>query len=92
MSADERWFEEADEHLDDDEFPDEDDVDDDSSVTVPCPECGAEIYEDALRCPVCGNYVSHKSGVWSGRPGWWILLGLLGILAAMLTLAGLAWW
>ena len=32
----------------DDDY-DTDDYDDDSSETLPCPNCGAEIYEDAER-------------------------------------------
>jgi hypothetical protein len=89
--SDDLWFEEPGEELDDDAFADDQD-DDDRTPTVPCPDCGAEIYEDTPRCPICGRYVTHQAGVWSGRPGWWILLGLLGILAAILTLAGLAPW
>lgn len=92
MDADDRWFEESDEDLGDDEFPDEDDLDDEATVTVRCGECGAAVYEEAWRCPFCGNYVVHESSLWSGRPGWWILLGLLGILAVIVVLAGLALW
>ena len=88
MSGDELWFEEGGDELDDEEYPDEQ-PDDDRTETVSCPECGAEVYEDALRCPVCGNYVTHDTSVWSGRPGWWVLLGLVGVLAAILVLAGL---
>lgn len=92
MSDDEQWLEEPGDELDEDEFPDDEDSDDDLSLTVPCPECGAEIYEDAVRCPICGSYVTHRTTVWSGGRGWWILLGLVGVLAAILVLAGLAWW
>ena len=74
------------------ESPDDGDLDDDLSLTAPCPECGAEIYEDAVRCPKCGSYVTHRTTLWSGRPGWWILLGLVGIVSAILGLAGLVWW
>ena len=88
MSNDELWFEEPGDELDDDEYPDEP-ADDDLTETVSCPQCGAEVYEDALRCPVCGDYVTHDTSVWSGRPGWWVLLGLVGILATIAVLAGL---
>lgn len=86
MPGDDRWFEEPGDELRDDEFPEEDEPDDDLSETVPCPQCGAEVYEDAVRCPACGAYITYPSSVWSGRPGWWILLGLLGILAVILVL------
>ena len=72
----------------DDGSPEDDYLDDDSSETVPCPDCRAEIYEAAEQCPYCGNYVVHRSDVWSGRSRWWIVLGLLGILAVILVLAG----
>lgn len=53
---------------------------------VSCPHCGAEVYEDAPQCPFCGDYIVHTSSSWSGRPGWWILLGLFGALATVLAL------
>jgi zinc ribbon protein len=93
MVEDGIWFDGPNDELGDDEFPDEDEFDDDSSLTVECPECGAEIYEDAVQCPVCGTYVTHRAGhVWSGRPTWWIAVGVLGILATILALAGLVSW
>jgi len=88
MTSDSEWFDEP----DDDEYPDEDDLDDELTETVPCPECGAEIYEDAVQCPVCGAYVTAETGIWSGRPSWWILLGLAGILAVILALTRLLPW
>ncbi len=96
MSSDSEWFDEPENELDDNEYPDSDDFDNDDfddelTETVPCPECGAEVYEDAVRCPVCGAYITitSKNSIWSGRPGWWILLGLLGILAVVIVLAGI---
>jgi hypothetical protein len=78
-----------DEPLDDD-YPDE--PDDDFSETVPCRECGAEVYEDAEQCPRCGTYLTHSSSVLAGRPIWWIVLGMLGFVAAVLALAGWLPW
>ena len=97
MAEDDFLFDGPNDELGDDEFPDEDEFDDefddDSSLTVACPECGAEIYEDAVQCPVCGTYVTHGAGrAWSGRPTWWIAVGLLGVLATILALAGLVPW
>lgn len=68
----------------DEEWPDDEDAD---SLTVPCPSCGADIYEDAEQCPVCGEYVVRTSTAWQGKPIWWILLGGLGILATILGLS-----
>ena len=84
--SDDEWFEHPGGELDDREFPDEMDADD-LTETVSCPECGVKVYEDAVRCPSCGVYVTHDTSVWSGRPAWWVVLGLLRILAAVLALA-----
>lgn len=92
MSGDRLYFEEPDDELNDNEYPDddfEDDFDDGPAETLPCSECGAEIYEDAVRCPACGAYVNHDTRPWTGRPAWWIVLGLLGLAATVLALAGL---
>lgn len=60
---------------------------DDSNDVLPCPECGAEIYEDSQQCPVCGNYITFTgNGPFSGRPLWWIVLGLAGVVALIVAL------
>lgn len=68
---------------DDDEYPEED-VD---ASTGPCPNCGEEMIDDAEQCPHCGEYIVYNTGAWSGRPAWWIALGLLGILAVISVIA-----
>ena len=77
----------------DDEFGESDErnwTDDDSAAeTVPCPACGADIYEEAEQCPVCGEYVVHNNRVLAGKPGWYLLLAVLGVIAAIASLAGL---
>ena len=91
MNDDELWFEQSGDELRDDEYPEEDSYEDDFSETVPCPHCGTDVYEDAVRCPVCENYITRAgpAASWANRPWWWIILGLLGTLAAILVLAGL---
>jgi hypothetical protein len=92
MSADE-WGDDWDDDGEwDDEDPDSGEWDDDDeTLTLPCPSCGADIYEDAEQCPHCGEYVepTSTSAVWAGRPGWWILLGGLGIIATIIALAAM---
>ena len=88
MSDEESWLEEEDDEFSDDEYTDDDQSDDDSTDMVTCPQCGAEIYADAVRCPVCENYVTHGSHALSDRPLWWILLGLAGIVAVLLRSPG----
>ncbi len=60
--------------------------DDSESDVVPCPACGADIYEDAEQCPVCREYITHDTSTWSTRPTWWILLGIAGIIAVIIAL------
>jgi hypothetical protein len=81
MSGGDLWFERPGDELRDDEFPDEDDSQDESGQTILCPECGAEIYEEAVMCPVCEVFVTQVNSPWSGRPLWWTVLGLLGMVA-----------
>ncbi len=72
-----------------DECHDDEDSGDDFTETVPCPHCGANVYEDAVQCPACGTYIIHNTSPWTGRPIWWVVLALLGILATVWVLAGL---
>jgi len=66
-----------------DEGPQQADLDElgghDESETLPCPVCGEEIFEDAERCPYCGQYVTPRLG---GHSGWgkWLLFGLAILL------------
>ena len=71
-------------------FDDDDDLDydydeDDSGevVLVPCPACGERIYEEAERCPECGEWIARGLTAWRGKPWLWIVLGLLGIGAVI---------
>ncbi len=86
MEIEESWDEEWSdvEYYDDgDEY---DEYDDDDSETVPCPACGQDVYADAERCPGCGEYIiasGSSSYLWKDRPVWWIVLGLMGILAML---------
>lgn len=83
-------FEADGDELDDREYPEPDDEEDlnDQTETVPCPECGCEVYEDAGQCPACGAYIAADANPWYQRPLWWILLGLAGIGATLYALVG----
>ncbi len=64
-----------------------DDVD---SSTISCPECSAEIYDDVELCPHCGFYLEDApSRPLNEMPRWFLVLGLLGVLAVILALSGL---
>jgi hypothetical protein len=72
-----------------DDFDDRDDTDfddDDTEPTLPCPECQAELHEDAVHCPFCGCSIERRSSShWDGKPVWWIVMSVLGIFAVILT-------
>jgi hypothetical protein len=71
----------ADDDLDDREFPEEPaDVDEDE--TVPCPNCLRPVYDDAERCPACGHFLSRENA--PSRHPWWLVAGVLACLAVAL--------
>jgi hypothetical protein len=81
--------------IEDHEYPEEDnsdgawDSDDQWSEAelAECPNCGTEVYEDSVRCPVCDSYITFGANVWDGKSLWWIVLGLIGIAATCVALA-----
>jgi hypothetical protein len=76
---------------DDDDWDEEPDEADgpDCVELIPCPHCGTDVYEEAERCPECGEYIVADTHPFAGRPWWWVALGVLGILAAVLALSSL---
>ena len=85
--SDNQWFDDPADSFDEREFPDEDDFDDQPGETLPCPQCGGDVYEDSDRCPHCGSYVVFSTHPFAGRAWWWIALGVLGVVSLILTLA-----
>ena len=73
--------------LEDHEYPEPDDFGDDESETILCQNCGQSIYEDAMECPYCGEYVTSSTSAWTGRPLWWLMLGGLGVIMTILMLS-----
>ena len=43
------------------------------------PVCG-------IACPYCGEYVTHSTSVLAGKPLWFIVLAILGIIAVIATI------
>ncbi len=70
--------------LRDEEYPDEDTMDE-HSFEQQCPECGQWIYDDVDVCPHCGMFIVADTRPLAGRPLWWLLLGLLGIVAVVIA-------
>lgn len=77
------WNDDSDEDWHEEDWGDDDDAPVD---LVTCPSCGREVYEDAEQCPHCGDYIVADTSAWSGRPMWWIIGGLLGIIAVGFSL------
>ena len=70
----------------------DDEYDDGISETRPCPNCRAEIYEQATVCPECGELIDwtcRSSSAFAGRPVWWVILGGIGVVATIVALVGL---
>lgn len=64
----------------DDESPDED------TATRDCPHCGASVYEDAVQCPRCGDFLPRHGRAGPAALPWWMLAGLAAALAALLLM------
>ena len=62
-------------------------LDESDTDTVACPACGAQIYEHADRCNACGEWIVHRSSIWSRKALWWIILAILGIAAVVYVYA-----
>jgi len=71
----------------DDDYEADDWDDDDEVVLVKCSSCGSEVYEEAEQCPDCGEYIVADTNVWNDKPGWWIALGVAGVIAVIVALA-----
>lgn len=78
---------EAPDDFDDDFYDEEEDFgSEDELEMLPCPHCGADIFEESEQCPECGEYVTFSTSAWSGRSWWWIALGLLGVVSVTVAL------
>lgn len=72
----------------DDDFESGDDADlafeadDDEIVSVRCPYCRKPIWEEAIACEHCGNYLSREDRPWL-KP-WWLVAGVIvGLLCVL---------
>ena len=83
--ADDRDWERHDYDQDDDVDEVEDSYGSDDDDLLPCPHCGAAIYEQSEKCPKCGEYVDPDA---QHRKPLWIVLTLL-VLIAVFTLYAL---
>jgi hypothetical protein len=65
---------------------DEYDADEEEGATDECPYCGRGIYDDAVQCPHCGNYLSKVDAPRQGMPVWIVIGVILALLAVLLML------
>lgn len=73
----------ADDDASDDAWGDDDEASSDD--TLPCPACGAAVFEDSPRCPACGEYVTPGGSGVAARPAWVVLTALVCLAIAL-------WW
>jgi len=79
MTIEPEWLDDPTDELRDREYPDPDDRDDDEPVdTIPCPECGEQVYEDAEQCVHCGYYLPHDLSRPTRAPSWWLAVAIAG--------------
>lgn len=68
-----------------DEEPSAEDLERFGGVTVSCPKCGSELYDDAALCWKCGHALADPV---SARPPVWMIivagLALLGLMYFMI--------
>ena len=55
---------------------------------MPCPYCGRSIYDESIRCPHCGNYLSEEDAPRKAKPLWLILTALACLLAVLTWILG----
>ena len=52
-------------------------ADEDDDGLMPCPYCGAAIYEDSPRCPKCENYLSDAERTTTMQPRWIVVTAVV---------------
>ena len=79
----------------DSEWDDDDEGDDfggsdpdEADFSFNCPECGTLLHEEASVCPSCGYFIldSDRTSPSLLQTPWFKILGLVGIIAVVLTL------
>ena len=56
---------------------------DDQPEVLPCPSCGAEVYEETQRCPHCGEWIMPLAASARNRSRLWIAVVLLALIAIL---------
>jgi len=70
--------------------PDEEDVGDDpEDDQLPCPSCGRMIFDDADRCPYCGDWIMPLAAATACGRGTWVWWTALVLAVVLLITWGL---
>jgi predicted nucleic acid-binding Zn ribbon protein len=56
------------------------------TMTVPCPHCGAQIAEEAQRCPQCGDWIESEPHGYENRTVLFLLAAGFVIVVAVMWL------
>jgi predicted nucleic acid-binding Zn ribbon protein len=84
-NTEETWEDESNQWDGEDDYGDEDE----EEPTILCLYCRAEIWEEALQCPECGEYLSLEDGrARQWQPRWIIITAALLLLLFALSLTG----
>lgn len=63
-----------------------DEFDEDAQAdTLPCPDCGEEVYDDTDRCPHCGQWIMPLAA--SSRPSRAVMWVVIVMIVLMVILA-----
>ena len=46
-----------------------------------CGGCGADVYDDSVQCPVCGQYIFSTTAITDRRSWLWVLVAAAVIIA-----------
>jgi predicted RNA-binding Zn-ribbon protein involved in translation (DUF1610 family) len=57
----------------------------DDETVIPCPHCGEEVFDDAEQCPACGTWLVRDRRALTGKPSWFVVLGVVGALLAIVV-------
>jgi len=78
MNSEDEYDSQWDDEVDDPAGDDDDD-------TLPCPACGAAVYDDTDRCPHCGQWIMPLNA--SSRPNRVVLIVAVLMIVLMLLWA-----
>ena len=85
-NTEEAWEDESNQWDDEDDYGDDED---EEEPTILCPYCRAEIWEEAVQCPECGEYIYDEARIERRTllPRWVMLTAVLCLLLIGLGMA-----